>query len=72
VLLRALRFRHRTVLDKHQNLSYKNVVRLERIYKQVSCLQLQEENVVNAIIKDDNLVAALLLHYMSLDNIRSL
>jgi hypothetical protein len=60
------------MLDKHRNLSYKNVVRLERIYKQVGCSQLQEENVVNTIIKDNNLVAALLLHYMLLDNMRSL
>jgi hypothetical protein len=60
------------VLDKHRDLSYKNVIRLERIYKQVGCLRLQEENVINAVIKDNNLVAALSLHGMSLNNMRNL
>jgi hypothetical protein len=72
VPLRALRFGHRTVLDKHRNISHENVVRLERIYEQVGCSRLQEENVVNAIIEDDDLVAALSLHHMSLDDMRSL
>jgi hypothetical protein len=60
------------VLDKHRDLSYENVIRLEKIYEQVGCLRLQEENVINAVIKDDDLVAALSLHGMLLDNMRNL
>jgi hypothetical protein len=72
VLLHALRFGYRVLLDKHRDLSYENVIRLEKIYKQVGCSRLQEKNVINAVIEDDNLVAALSLHGMLLDNIRNL
>ena len=72
VPLHALKFGHRIVLDKHRELSHKNVIRLEQIYEQVGCSRLQEENVVNAVIEDDNLVVALSLHGMSLDDMRSL
>jgi hypothetical protein len=60
------------VLDKHRDLFHENVIRLEKIYEQVGCLRLQEENVINAVIEDDDLVAALSLHGMSLDNMRNL
>jgi hypothetical protein len=72
VPLHALRFGHRIVLDKHRDLSQKNVIRLEKIYEQVGCSRLQEENVINAVIEDDDLVAALSLHGMSLDDMCSL
>jgi hypothetical protein len=72
VPLNALRFGHRIVLEKHRDLSHENVIRLERIYEQVGCSRLQEENVINAIVADDDLVAALSLHGMSLDDMRSL
>jgi hypothetical protein len=60
------------VLDKHRDLSHENVIRLERIYEQVGYLRLQEENVINAVVEDDDRVAALSLHGMSLDDMRSL
>ncbi|KAF1935627.1 hypothetical protein EJ02DRAFT_484202 [Clathrospora elynae] len=72
VPLDALEFGHRIVLEKHRDLSHKNVIRLERIYEQVGCSRLQEENVINAVIEDDDLVAALSLHGMSLDDMRNL
>lgn len=72
VSLHGLRFGHRIVLDKHRGLSHKNVIRLEGIYRQVGCLRLQEENVINAVIDDDDLVVALSLHGMSLDDMRNL
>ncbi|KZM19287.1 hypothetical protein ST47_g9567 [Ascochyta rabiei] len=72
VPLHALKFGHRIVLDKHRDLSHKNVTRLERIYEQVGCSRLQEENVIDALVEDDDLVAALSLHGMSLDDMRSL
>jgi hypothetical protein len=72
VPLHALRFGHRIVLDKHRDLSHENVIRLEKIYGKVGCSRLQEENFINAVIEDDDLVAALSLHGMSLDNMRSL
>jgi hypothetical protein len=72
VPLHALKFGHRTVLDKHRDLSHENVIRLERIYEQVGCSRLQEENVINAVIEDDDLVTALSLHGMSLDDMRNL
>jgi hypothetical protein len=55
------------VLEKHRDLSRENVIRLERIYEQVGCSRLQEENVINAVIEDNDLVTALSLHSMSLD-----
>ncbi|RII17524.1 hypothetical protein CUC08_Gglean002364 [Alternaria sp. MG1] len=72
VPLHALRFGHGVVVDKHRDLSYENVIRLEKIYEQVGCSRLQEENVINAVIEDDDLVAALSLHGMSLDDMRNL
>jgi hypothetical protein len=53
------------VLDKHSDLSHENVIRLEKIYEQVGCLRLQEENVIHAVVKDDDLIAALSLHGIS-------
>ena len=72
VPLHALRFGHSIVLDKHRELSHENVIRLERIYEQLGCSRLQEENVINAIVEEDDLLAALSLNGMSLDAIRSL
>ncbi|KAI1537805.1 ATPase [Pyrenophora tritici-repentis] len=72
VPLHSLRFGHRILLDKHRELSYENVIRLERIYEQVGCLRLQEENIINAVIEDDDLVAALSLRDISLDDMRIL
>ncbi|EOA87100.1 uncharacterized protein SETTUDRAFT_31400 [Exserohilum turcica Et28A] len=70
--LDALGFRHSTVLDKHREVSLENVRRLERIYGQVGCLRLQDENVVNAIVEDDHLIAALSTHGISLDDMRNI
>ena len=72
VPLHALQFGHRIVQEKHRDLSQENVRRLERIYEQVGCSRLQEENVINAVIEDDDLVVALSPHSMSLDNMRNL
>ena len=72
VPLHALKFGHGVVVDKHRDLSPKNITRLEKIYKQVGCLRLQEENVVNAVIEDNDLVVVLSLHGMLLDDMRSL
>jgi hypothetical protein len=72
VPLHALNFGHRFVVDKHRDLSHENVARLEKIYKQVGCFRLQEENVINAVIEDDDLDAALSLQGMSLDDMRNL
>ncbi|KAG9186453.1 hypothetical protein G6011_09561 [Alternaria panax] len=72
VPLHALNFGHGVVEDKHRDLSHENVIRLEKVYEQVGCSRLQEENVVNAVIEDHDLVTALSLHGMSLDDMRSL
>jgi hypothetical protein len=56
VPLHALSFGHRIGLDKHRYLAHENVIRLERIYEQVGCVRVQEENVTNAVIPDDDLV----------------
>jgi hypothetical protein len=45
---------------------------LQTIYEQVGCLRLKEENAINAVMRDDDLVAALSLHGMSLDDMCSL
>ena len=70
--LHALKFGHGIVAARHRDLSYENVIRLQRIYEQVGCSRLQEENFINAVIEDDELDVALSLHGMSLDDMRSL
>ena len=70
--LQALNYNHKIVREKHQEISYENVKRLENRYEQVGCERLQEENVINAIVKDSDLVAALSTQGMSLDNMRNL
>ncbi|EDU46063.1 conserved hypothetical protein [Pyrenophora tritici-repentis Pt-1C-BFP] len=59
VPLHALNFQNRLVLDKHRELSEENVRRLQNIYEQVGCNRLEEENVINAVIADEDLVAEL-------------
>ena len=70
--LHALGFEHRAVLEKHRNLSNENVARLEKIYEQVGCSRLEEENVINAVVEDGDLLAALTTVCMSLDEMRQL
>jgi hypothetical protein len=70
--LHALKFGHGIVAARHRDLSYENVIRLQKIYEQVGCSRLQEENFINAVIEDDDLTVALSLHGMSLDDMRSL
>lgn len=60
------------MVENHQDLSHENFIRLEKIYEQVGCLRLQGENVINAVIEDDDLVAALSLHDILLDDMRNL
>jgi hypothetical protein len=70
--LHALNYGHKIVRDKHRKISHENVIRLEKKYEQVGCERLQEENVVNAIVKDDDLIAALSPHGISLDEMCNL
>ena len=70
--LQALNYDHKIVREKHREISHENVKRLENRYEQVGCERLQEENVINAIVKDSDLVAALSTQGMSLDDMRRL
>jgi hypothetical protein len=70
--LHALKYEHKIVQEKHRKISHENVIRLEKKYEQVGCERLQEENVINAIVKDGDLIAALSTHGMSLDEMRHL
>jgi hypothetical protein len=59
VSLRSLSFQHALVQDKHRAISQENVLRIENIFKHNGCLRLQEEHVINAVVQDDDLAAAL-------------
>jgi hypothetical protein len=59
VRLSALNFRHPLAIAQHRELSLSNVQRLENIFQHNGCLRLEEENVINAIVPDDELVAIL-------------
>ncbi|KAF1363093.1 hypothetical protein EJ07DRAFT_104137 [Lizonia empirigonia] len=53
--LDALDYDHPFVVDKRREISEQNIQRLERIFERNGCLRLQEENVINAIIRDEDL-----------------
>ncbi|KAI1680263.1 DUF3723 containing protein [Pyrenophora tritici-repentis] len=72
VPLHALNFQNRLVLDKHRELSEENVKRLQNIYEQVGCNRLEEENVINAVIADEDLVAELSSQGKSIEDFRNL
>ena len=55
VPLDALDFDHPLVLGKRRDISEQNVQRLERIFERNGCLRLQEENVINAVVLDEDL-----------------
>ncbi|KAF1840100.1 uncharacterized protein K460DRAFT_399124 [Cucurbitaria berberidis CBS 394.84] len=71
VALHALDFDHRLAVNKHREVAQQNVKRLEKIFERVGCLRLQEDNVVNAVIPDDDLSVALASRGMTLDELRS-
>ena len=59
VPLSTLDFNHPLALEKHREVSKQNVQRLEQIFEQNGCLRLQEENVINAIVYDEELPSLL-------------
>ena len=59
VPLDALDFDHPLVLGQRRETSEENVQRLERIFARNGCLRLQEENVINAVVLDEELPALL-------------
>lgn len=61
VQLHALHFDHPLVERKHRSISQKNVRRLQRVFGEVGCLRLQEENYINAVVDDASLDKALSL-----------
>ena len=67
--LEELDFHHQFVQSEHREISRENVTRIEKIFQRVGCQRLQEENVINAIIPDEELEAALHSHGMSLDSL---
>ena len=59
VPLNTLDFDHPSVLGTRREISEQNVQRLERIFERTGCLRLQEENVINAIVIDEELYSLL-------------
>jgi hypothetical protein len=59
VSLGSLNFRHSLVQDKHRATVEENVLRLEKVFEHNGCLRLQEEHVIDAVVRDEELVAAL-------------
>jgi hypothetical protein len=57
--LESLNFQHELVQEKHRDVSHTNIARLVRIFEQNGCLRLQEEHVINAIVRDEDLLIAL-------------
>jgi hypothetical protein len=59
VPLCCLQFEHQLFLDKHREECPQNVRRLQKIFEKTGCLRLQDENVVDAVVRDDYLDTAL-------------
>ncbi|KAH9873409.1 hypothetical protein IAQ61_004032, partial [Plenodomus lingam] len=59
VSLDSLHFEHPLVLEKHRNESLDNVQRLEKIFERSGCLRLHDENILNAVVREDDLATAL-------------
>ncbi|KZM26577.1 hypothetical protein ST47_g2216 [Ascochyta rabiei] len=72
VPLHTLDFNHPLVIDKHRKLSEQNVQRLERIFERNGCLRLQEENVINAIVHDDELPSLLSFSAATAEQLRQI
>lgn len=53
--LDALDFDHPLVVGKRRDISEQNVRRLEHIFERNGCLRLHEENIINAVVLDDDL-----------------
>jgi hypothetical protein len=53
--LDALDFDHPFVVGQRRDISEQNIQRLERIFERNGCLRLQEENVINAVVLDEDL-----------------
>ncbi|EUC40671.1 hypothetical protein COCMIDRAFT_108213 [Bipolaris oryzae ATCC 44560] len=64
--LDCLQFNHQLFLNKHREESPQNVRRLQKIFEKTGCLRLQEENIIDAVVEDDRLNAA--LHAIGLSN----
>lgn len=57
--LDCLQFEHQLFLNKHREASPQNVRRLQKIFEKTGCLRLQDENVIDAVVEDARLDAAL-------------
>lgn len=64
--LNCLQFNHQLFLNKHREESPQNVRRLQKIFEKTGCLRLQDENIIDAVVEDDRLNAA--LHAIGLSN----
>ncbi|KAH7551129.1 hypothetical protein BM1_10003 [Bipolaris maydis] len=64
--LDCLQFNHQLFLNKHREESPQNVRRLQKIFEKTGCLRLQDENIIDAVVEDDRLNAA--LHAIGLSN----
>jgi hypothetical protein len=72
VPLTSLNFQHALVQNKHRAISPSNVWRLEKIFERNGCWRLQEENVINAVVQDDDLAMALSQSTIAGHELRSL
>ena len=59
VPLNSLNFKHNLVKKKHRDISQQNVLHLVEVFERNGCLRLQEEHVIDAVIRDEDLVEAL-------------
>lgn len=59
VPLESLDFRHALTQDQHRPESEENIRRLQKIFARTGCLRLQDENVINALVEEDDLALAL-------------
>jgi AraC-like DNA-binding protein len=72
IRLQSLHFQHPLVLERHREESQKNVRRLQRIFKKTGCFRLQDENVINAVVEEDQLDAALHTINLTTDDFRNI
>ncbi|KAF2849418.1 hypothetical protein T440DRAFT_126264 [Plenodomus tracheiphilus IPT5] len=72
VSLDSLNFRHSLVRKKHRDISQQNVLHLVEVFERKGCLRLQEEHVIDAVVRDEDLKEALARQEIPPEDFRNL
>jgi hypothetical protein len=72
VSLVSLSFEHSLVKQKHRDTSQQNVLHLVEVFERNGCLRLQEEHIIDAVVRDEDLQEALSRQGISVEDFRKL